>query len=278
GRLTSADARTRSKTTMKRFTLSISALAALVLSATAGAQPGPARVMLPEPGAPLVLDAGGTRVRVVLVASGLVGPWDLEILPDGETMLVTQQNGQLRMFRDGALLPEPLWEVPPPGGRDVLHGVVAHPGFEQNRLVYLSYTKHDDTLGQTVAVVRGRLEGDKLADVEEIFVADAWEHAMNATAGRMIFTPDGKLLLSVGDRDRLCCGPVDDNSIRILSQDLSNHVGKVLRLNDDGTAPDDNPFVNRKGAKPEIFTYGNRNTYGFAYHPETGELWSVDKL
>src|SRR5690606_14406991 len=227
----------------KRLSLSISTLAAVMLSATAGAQPGPARVMLPEPGAPLVLDAGGTRVRVVLVTSGLVGPWDLEILPDGETMLVTQQNGRLRIFRDGRLLPDPVWEVPPPGGRDVLHGVVVHPDFEQNRLVYLSYTKSDEQLGQTLAIVRGRLDGDKLTDVEEIFVADAWENAFNATAGRMIFTPDGKLLVSVGDRDRLCCGPVDDNSIRILSQDLSNHVGKVLRLNDDGTAPSDNPFV-----------------------------------
>ena len=261
---------------MKRLSWSISTLAALLISATAPAQPGSSRVMLPEPGAPLVLDAGGTRVRVVLVTSGLVGPWDLEILPDGETMLVTQQNGQLRIFRDGQLLPDPVWEVPPPGGRDVLHGVVVHPDFERNRLVYLSYTKSDEELGQTLAIVRGRLDGDKLTDVEEIFVADAWENAFNATAGRMIFAPDGKLIVSVGDRDRLCCGPVDDNSIRILSQDLSNHVGKVLRLNDDGTAPDDNPFVNRKGAKPEIYTYGNRNTYGFAYHPETGELWSVD--
>src|SRR5690606_38260751 len=188
---------------MKRLAMSISALAAVVLSATAAAQPGPAQVMLPEPGEPLVLDAGGTRVRVVLVTSGLVGPWDLEILPDGETMLVTQQNGQLRMFRDGALLPNPLWEVPPPGGRDVLHGVVAHPDFEQNGFVYLSYTKHDDELGQTLAIVRGRLDGEALTDVDEIFVADAWENAMNATAGRMIFTPDGKLLVSVGDRDRL---------------------------------------------------------------------------
>ncbi len=260
---------------MKR-TLSLPLIAAAMWSATVAAQPGPPQVMLPEPGQPLELESGGTAFRVVLLTSGLVGPWDLEILPDGETMLVTQQNGLLRMFRDGALLPEPLWEVPPPGGRDVLHGVVAHPDFEQNGFVYLSYTKDDEELGQTVAVVRGRLDGDRLVDTDEIFVADAWEHASNATAGRMIFTPDGKLLLSVGDRDRLCCGPVDDNSIRILSQDLSNHVGKVLRLNDDGTAPDDNPFVNRKGAKPEIFTYGNRNTYGFSYHPETGELWSVD--
>src|SRR5690606_29798564 len=101
---------------MRRLALSISALTASMLAAAAAAQPGPARVMLPEEGAPLELEAAGTRVRVVLVASGLVGPWDLEILPDGETMLITQQNGQLRMLRDGQLLPQPVWEAPPPGG------------------------------------------------------------------------------------------------------------------------------------------------------------------
>jgi aldose sugar dehydrogenase len=262
---------------MRKLCSTMAAVGAAVLAASAAAQPGQSQgVRLPTAEEPLVLRSGGTSFRVVLVADGLVGPWDLEFLPGGEAMLVTEIDGRLRMIRDGVLLPEPLWEVPPPGGRDVLHGVVAHPGFEQNGYVYVSYTKSDEERGQTLAVTRGRLEGDRLVDAEDIFVADAWENAFNATAGRMIFDPDGKLIVSVGDRDRLCCGPVDDTSIRILSQDLGNHVGKVLRLNDDGTAPDDNPFVGRKGAKPEIFTYGNRNTYGFSYHPETGELWSVD--
>ena len=128
----------------------------------------------------------------------------------------------------------------------------------------------------TLAVARGRFDGSRLVDVREIFVADAWETARNATAGRMIFGPDGMLYVTVGDRDRLCCGPTDDNSIRMRAQDLGDHVGKTLRLTDDGGVPGDNPFVGQAGARPEIFTYGNRNGYGLDFHPETGEFWQLE--
>jgi glucose/arabinose dehydrogenase len=251
------------------------ALLALVAAAGARAQPAPPAVHLPEPGKPLVLEAAGQQVRVVLVAGGLVAPWDLAFLPDGRSMLVTESPGRLRIIRDGVLKPEPVWTAPTPEGNDVLHGLVVHPDFEQNHFVYTSYTKAADK-GLTVAVSRGRLEGDRLTDVQEIFVADAWETAMNATAGRMLFGADGTLYVTIGDRDRLCCGPKDDNSIRIRAQDLSDDVGKILRLTDDGGVPKDNPFVGKAGAKPEIFTYGNRNGYGLAFHPETGELWELE--
>ncbi len=235
----------------------------------------PAQVTLPEPGEPLVLTAGRQPIRVVLFAGGLVGPWDIEFLPDGETMLVTESPGQLRIIRDGKLVPEPVWESPSPSGNDVLHGVVVHPNFEDNAFVYASYTKGDDE-AQTLGISRGRLAGDRLVDVEEIFVADAWENARNAIAGRMLFGPDETLYVTVGDRDRICCGPVDDNSIRIRAQSLGDHLGKTLRLTDDGGVPDDNPFVERYGAKPEIFSYGHRNGYGLAFHPDTGELWQLE--
>ena len=129
---------------------------------------------------------------------------------------------------------------------------------------------------------RGFLKGDVLADVKEIFVADAWETGGNM-AGRVFFGPDGMLYVTVGDRDRICCNAnqrrpdgSDDNSLRMKSQSLDNHVGKTLRLSDDGTVPPDNPFVGAPGAKPEIFTYGHRNGYGLAVHPETGELWQAE--
>jgi glucose/arabinose dehydrogenase len=118
--------------------------------------------------------------------------------------------------------------------------------------------------------------------VKEIFVADAWETGGNL-AGKIMFGRDGMLYVTVGDRDRICCNAQqrrpdgsDDNSLRMKAQALDNHVGKTLRLRDDGTAPPDNPFVGRAGAKPEIFTYGHRNGYGLAHHPETGELWQVE--
>src|SRR5690606_30237247 len=106
------------------------------------------------------------------------------------------------------------------------------------------------------AVGRGRLEGHALTDVEEIFVADAWENARMAWTGRMMFGRDGTLFVTVGDRDPLCCGAVDDNSVRIRAQNLGDHVGKILRLTDEGGVPQDNPFVFNDGVTTEIYTYG----------------------
>jgi glucose/arabinose dehydrogenase len=260
---------------MKFRTLKAWLYAALIGCGVTGIAHAQSQPMLPTAEAPLMLTAGRQPIEVELVTGNLVGPWDIEFLPDGATMLVTESPGTLRIIRDGRLLAEPVWKSPSPDGNDVLHGVVVHPQFERNAYVYASYTKQGEK-GLTLAVSRGRLRNDRLVDVREIFVADAWETASNATAGRMIFGPDETLYVSVGDRDRLCCGPTDDNSIRILSQSLANHVGKVLRLTDDGGVPRDNPFVDRDGAKPEIFTYGNRNAYGFDFHPETGELWELE--
>jgi glucose/arabinose dehydrogenase len=249
----------------------------LIASASVFAQPPAAQpVVLPKPGEPLVLPAGAEKIRVSLVVDGLVAPWDIEFLPGSETLLVTESNGRLRIVENGVLDPEPVWEAPSPEGNDVLHGLAIHPRFAENRFVYASYTKAREDGLLTLAVSRGRLEGRKLTDVAEIFVADAWENARNATAGRMLFGPDETLYVTVGDRDRLCCGPQDDNSIRLRAQDLGNHVGKTLRLTDDGGVPEDNPFVGRAGALPEVFTYGNRNGYGLAFHPETGELWQTE--
>jgi glucose/arabinose dehydrogenase len=234
------------------------------------------QVLLPKAGEPLVLDAGAQKIRVALVAGGLIGPWDIEFVPGRDAILVNESPGAMRIVENGALGPEPVWKAPSPEGNDVLHGLALHPDFAQNRLVYASYTKERPDGLLTLAISRGRLEGAKLVDVEEIFVADAWENARNATAGSMLFGPDGTLYVTVGDRDRLCCGPTDDNSIRLRAQSLDNHVGKTLRLTDDGGVPNDNPFVGRPAVKPEIFTYGNRNGYGLAFHPETDELWQIE--
>lgn len=247
----------------------------LVAAGNGIAQPPAAQVLLPKAGAPLTLPAGRQQIRVVLVSDGLVAPWDIVFVPGGNDLLVTESNGKLRLIEAGKLRPEPVWTAPSPPGNDVLHGVVVHPDFARNRLVYVSYLKGDDTR-QTLAISRGALEGGKLVGAEEIFVADAWENARMAFNGRMEFGPDKTLYVTVGDRDPLCCGVQDDNSVRIRAQSLADHVGKTLRLTDDGKAPADNPFVGRAGAKPEIFTYGHRNGFGLRFHPETGELWQME--
>ena len=224
---------------------------------------------------PQILDVQGGKIRVVPVATGLYHPWSLA-LPDARTVLVAERNGKLRMIRDNNLLPEPVWTSPTASGAtgDALHFIALHPNFAQNHWVYVSYPKKGER-GTTLAVARGRLEGTKLADVQEIFVADAWETGGNL-AGRVFFTPDSMLYVTVGDRDRICCTGTEDNSLRMKAQGLDNDAGKTLRLRDDGTIPPDNPFVSRAGARPEIFTYGHRNGYGLAVHPETGALWQAE--
>jgi glucose/arabinose dehydrogenase len=224
-----------------------------------------------------VVDVQGGQVSVVTIATGLVHPWSIALLPpDGRALLVTERSGRLRVIRDDVLDPEPVWSVPGIGdeAEDRLKWIALHPEFSANGLVYLSHPVSGER-GTTLAVSRGRFDGAKLDDVEQIFVADAWETSGNM-AGKILFGPDGMLYVTVGDRDRLCCDGSEDNSLRLKAQDLSTHVGKTLRLRDDGSAPPDNPFAGREGAKPEIFTYGHRNGYGLAFHPETGELWQAE--
>ncbi|MEO8260756.1 MAG: PQQ-dependent sugar dehydrogenase [Acidobacteriota bacterium] len=296
---------------MKLYLSTASAVAVLltVLAVPNHAAQGPAAGGPAVGGAdvPRVFDtATKQRIRVVTVASGLVHPWSLAFLPDGRTMLAAERNGRLRIIRDGVLDPTPVWTAPaepvapvapaepvrpaaaapagtaaaaPPAAAataspDRLHAVAVHPRFAQNHWVYLSHPKSGPR-GNTLAVSRGRLEGSTLTEVREIFVAEAWESSGNM-AGRMLFGPDATLYVTVGDRDRLCCVGTEDNSLRMKAQDLGNHVGKTLRLTDEGGVPKDNPFVGRAGVRPEIFTYGHRNGYGLAFHPETGALWQAE--
>ena len=251
---------------------SVLALASLaVVSASAQAQQTPNAVAAT---AETTLDVQGGQVRLVTVASGLVHPWSIALLPGDRSMLVAERNGRVRLIENGALVAEPVWSAEGVAAGNELKWLALHPSFATNRLVYLSYPKAGER-GTTLAVARGRFDGRKLTDVREIFVADAWETGGNM-GGKILFGPDETLYVTVGDRDRLCCTGTEDNSLRMKAQDLSNHVGKTLRIRDDGTVPPDNPFVGRAGAKPEIFTYGHRNGYGLAFNPETGELWQAE--
>jgi glucose/arabinose dehydrogenase len=258
---------------MKQIVAALLVLATAAVRAQSGSSPSPAS------GSSQVLDVSGGKIRVVTVATGLFHPWSLAFLPDGR-LLVAERNGKLRIIgKDGVLSPEIVWTSPTPPGQgpgndDALHGLAVHPKFADNKLVYMSYPKNGPK-GNTLAISRGHLQGNKLTELAEIFVADAWETSGNL-AGHMMFGPDNTLYVMVGDRDRLCCTGTEDNSLRMKAQALDNHVGKTLRLKDDGGVPADNPFVGKAGAKPEIFTYGHRNGYGLSFNPQTGELWQAE--
>jgi glucose/arabinose dehydrogenase len=246
--------------------------AALMLlgAAIAGAQ-APAPLTEPR----LFETSTGQRIRVVPVVTGLVHPWSVAF-PDARTLLVSERRGRLLVVRDGTILPQPAWQAPPhPASGNGLQFIVLHPRFAENHLVYFSYPKYDGARGNTLAVARGAFNGTALENVKDILVADAWETSGNM-AGRVYFAPDGTLLVTVGDRDRRCCDNSEDNSLRMKAQDLSNHVGKTLRIRDDGTVPPDNPFVGRAGAKPEIYTYGHRNGYGLSVNPATNVVWQAE--
>jgi glucose/arabinose dehydrogenase len=206
------------------------------------------------------------------VAEDLEYPWSMAWLPNGD-MLVVERPGRLRIVRDGVLDPSPITGWPAvyrEEGQGGFMDVVPHRDFATNRLLYLSYGKpNGDASMGTTTVVRGRLEGDRVVDVEEVFESDAWGDNNNHFSGRMAFDHDGYLFLTVGDRmldpDLLADHP---------AQDLTNHMGTIVRLHDDGSVPVDNPFVGRDDALPEIWSYGHRNLQGLTIHPLTGEVWS----
>ena len=209
--------------------------------------------------------------RVVTVADGLVSPWSIAFLPGGD-MLVTERPGRLRIVRKGTLLPDSVAGVPTvfAQGQGGLLDVVPHPEFSTNRLIYVSYSKPYPDGGATTAVVRGRFENDRLTGVQELFVAQS--RGAGHYGSRLAFDRNGMLFITVGDRQ----APPRGDLLTHPAQDLSNHHGTINRIHDDGRVPADNPFVNRPGARPEIFTYGHRNSQGLAIHPETGDVWASE--
>ena len=231
----------------------------------AGRAEGQSTIGVPVPplgAGPWVLDTAEQHgIRVSVVARGLSHPWAIAFLPD-EGMLVTERPGRLRVVRGGVLDPHPISGVPEvrTDGNGGLMDVALHPGFADNGLVYLTYTKPVGNGWGAPALARGRLEGGALVDVRDLVVTDAFE-GNSGLNGRVAFGPDGKVYMSTGGR------------VGTAAQDPMSLRGKVLRINDDGTVPEDNPFAGREGHRPEIYTLGHRNTLGLIQHPETGELW-----
>ena len=215
--------------------------------------------------------------RVVPVAEDLVQPWSMAWLPNGD-MLITEKPGRLRMVRDGQLLPEAIPGTPEVlyKGQGGLFEVVPHPDFNENQWVYLTFAKpnaNDVDDGSTTAIARGRLQDGRLTNVVELFAAQA--SGFGHYGGKLVFDGEGHMFLTLGDRQDFSFG--DREALMAHSaQDRSNHKGVIVRLNDDGTVPDDNPFVGVDGVLPEIWSYGHRSPQGLAIHPITGDLWESE--
>ena len=206
-------------------------------------------------------------VRAETVARGLVNPWALAFLPDGR-MLVTERPGRLRIVSKAGGLSEPLAGVPEVVARSQggLLDVALDPDFARNRLVYLSYSEPGTMGASGTAVARGRLGAAGLENVQVIYRQEPKVRSGGHYGSRLVFARDGKLFITQGDRQNQ----------RPKVQDMTSTIGKIVRINPDGTIPADNPFVKREGARPEIWSLGHRNAQAAALHPETGELWTVE--
>tara|TARA_R110000824_G_scaffold386283_5_gene581056 strand:- start:18911 stop:20086 length:1176 start_codon:yes stop_codon:yes gene_type:complete len=202
--------------------------------------------------------------QIVPVVEGLDHPWSLTFLPDG-SMLIVHLNGRIVLVKDGALSPDPVAGVPPVFFRSQggLFDAILHPEFETNRLIYLSYA-HGDGDANATRVARARFDGASLHDVEVIFEATPLKDTPVHYGGRLLFLPDGTLLITTGD----------GFDYREKAQMLDNHLGKIVRINDDGSVPADNPFVDRDGALPQIWSYGHRNVQGILYDTQSGRVYA----
>jgi glucose/arabinose dehydrogenase len=197
------------------------------------------------------------------VAKGLAVPWGIAFLPNGD-MLVTERSGQLFLF-SGGILKSMITGVPEvmAKGQGGLMDIVLHPDYKNNGWIYISYSQQAaDGKGGNTAIFRSKLKGNQLTEHQELFKAMPNTNSGVHFGCRMVFDDQGYLFFTVGERG--------DKS---NSQKLTNHCGKVHRIFDDGRIPPDNPFVNKEGAMPTIYSYGHRNPQGIDIHPVTRQIW-----
>ncbi|GLK70952.1 dehydrogenase [Ancylobacter dichloromethanicus] len=245
-------------------------LASLVLVTCLAATPAAVPAAAQSLQAPVQVPSSIGPLSVETVAGGLRSPWGLAFLPDGR-MLVTERPGALRIVSRSGTVSAPVAGVPPvfARGQGGLLDVALAPDFDSSRLIFLSYAEPREGASGT-SVARGRLVemgGDaRLEDVEVIFRQSPAAGGSNHYGSRLVFARDGTLFVTLGDR----------YSQREQAQNLSNHIGKIVRITPDGTAPNDNPFRGRNGARPEIWSYGHRNVQGAALDPATGRLWTIE--
>ncbi|RJR30709.1 MAG: PQQ-dependent sugar dehydrogenase [Desulfobacteraceae bacterium] len=207
----------------------------------------------------------GAEVKAETLLAGLDHPWGMAFLPDGRLLITERNTGHLYMLQTDRSLSKPLGGVPKvhASGQGGLMDVAVDPKFEENRYVYLSYAKPGAGGKSSTALGRGRLADNRIENFQDIFVQEPYIDGSKHFGNRIAFSPDGRyLFLALGERFQF--DP---------AQDLSNHLGKVIRIHPDGSVPKDNPFVGRENERAEIWSFGHRNIEAMAFQPGTGALW-----
>ncbi|MGB5705900.1 MAG: PQQ-dependent sugar dehydrogenase [Arenicellales bacterium] len=198
------------------------------------------------------------------IVNGLDHPWSMAFMPDGG-ILITERSGKLRIVKNAALDPTPIPGLPKiySSGQGGLLDIVLHPDFSSNRLVYFSYSASDNS-GAGTEVARAKFEHGALTQVQSIFSVEPKTSGRNHYGSRLAFAHDGTLLVTVGERF----------SFMLEAQNTANHLGTIVRINDDGSVPADNPFVGDHSSKPEIYSFGHRNPQGLTIRPGSDQIWS----
>ena len=267
---------------LQRPLAALAALGLALVAVTLSAQQTVPPPLAPLPDGPVTFDTSrrgnsgekipGPQIRVV-PTKGLTRPYALAFLPDG-AILITERPGRLRIVRNGVLDPQSIGGIPQVLDRNYkgLNDIALHPQFAENRWVYFTYYKPRPEArdGATAVLARGRLDNDRtLTGVRDLFVANGM--VSGASAARFVFGRDGKIYLAIG------IPGINTRPGYVAATDAQSpgsHYGKILRLNDDGSAPADNPFVGQANYKPEIFALGFRNVMGITMEPQTGEIWA----
>jgi glucose/arabinose dehydrogenase len=215
-----------------------------------------------------VVQSEKQRYAVDVVATGFDVPWGMAFLPGGD-LLITDRGGNMYRYSAG-VLSAPIKGVPDVTARNQggLLDIVLHPNYATNGWIYFSYSKPDDQdkSKSSTAIMRAKLDGDQLVNQELIFEAFPKTKAHHHYGSKLVFDQEGYLYFGVGDR----------GDHFVFPQKLDNHHGKVHRIKDDGSIPQDNPFVNTSGAMPSIYSYGHRNPQGTTMHPLTGRIWESE--
>jgi glucose/arabinose dehydrogenase len=213
--------------------------------------------------------------QAVTVVDNLEHPWGIAWLPDGD-LLLTERPGRVRIVRDGVLDPTPI-----PGVPDVFNesqggllDLAVHPQFDDNRFVYFTYS-HGTINANRTRIARATFDGEALSDWQVIFEVSQPKPRGQHFGSRLAWLPDGTLLASIGDGGN---PPITlgDELIRQQAQNLGSHLGKVIRINDDGSVPPDNPFINDPNAAPEVWSYGHRNIQGLTFDATTNQVWATE--